>query len=268
MVAYLEHKDLTNEVITPQREREIHDGVARVRDEVAHALAANGRDENAVTILAATKTRDIGEIRVALNAGIRAIGENRPQEIQIKAPLLADDLARLGVDYHLIGQLQKNKINKVLGIVSTIESVDSAQQAAQIGQRFVARGEMPVLPGQTLVLSAQKVFLEVNESGEMSKSGCEPEQAYEEALAIAATPGVELAGLMTVGAHVSDESRVRSGFAALRELRDKIVTSHEPGTQTCTELSMGMTHDIAWAIAEGSTQLRIGTGIFGARAFI
>ena len=73
---------------------------------------------------------------------------------------------------------------------------------------------------------------------------------------------------MTVGAHVSDEARVRSGFAALRELRDKIVTSHEPGTQTCTELSMGMTHDIAWAIAEGSTQLRIGTGIFGARAFI
>ena len=259
MVAYLEQKDLTNEVITPQREQEIRDGVARVRDEVARACAASGRDESEVTILAATKTRDIGEIRVALNAGIRAIGENRPQEIQIKAPLLADDLARLGVDYHLIGQLQKNKINKVLGIVSTIESVDSAQQAAQIGQRFVARG---------IAGAAQKVFLEVNESGEMSKSGCDPAQAYEQALAIAATEGVELAGLMTVGAHVSDELRVRAGFAALRDLRDKIVTSQQPGTQHCTELSMGMTHDIAWAIAEGSTQLRIGTGIFGARAFI
>lgn len=259
MVAYLEHKDLTNEVITPQREQEIRDGVARVRDEVARACAASGRDESEVTILAATKTRDVGEIRVALHAGIRAIGENRPQEIQIKAPLLANDIEQLGVDYHLIGQLQKNKINKVLGIVSTIESVDSAQQAAQIGQRFVSRG---------ITGAAQKVFLEVNESGEMSKSGCDPAQAYEQALAIAATEGVELAGLMTVGAHVSDESRVRAGFAALRDLRDKIVTSQQPGTQHCTELSMGMTHDIAWAIAEGSTQLRIGTGIFGARAFI
>lgn len=259
MVAYLEHKDLTNEVITPQREQEIRDGVARVRDEVARACAASGRDESEVTILAATKTRDIGEIRVALHAGIRAIGENRPQEIQIKAPLLASDIEQLGVDYHLIGQLQKNKINKVLGIVSTIESVDSAQQAAQIGQRFVSR---------RIAGAAQKVFLEVNESGEMSKSGCDPAQAYEQALAIAATEGVELAGLMTVGAHVSDELRVRAGFAALRDLRDKIVTSEQPGTQHCTELSMGMTHDIAWAIAEGSTQLRIGTGIFGARAFI
>lgn len=259
MVAYLEHKDLTNEVITPQREQEIRDGVARVRDEVARACAASGRDESEVTILAATKTRDVGEIRVALHAGIRAIGENRPQEIQIKAPLLASDIEQLGVDYHLIGQLQKNKINKVLGIVSTIESVDSAQQAAQIGQRFVSR---------RIAGAAQKVFLEVNESGEMSKSGCDPAQAYEQALAIAATEGVELAGLMTVGAHVSDELRVRAGFAALRDLRDKIVTSEQPGTQHCTELSMGMTHDIAWAIAEGSTQLRIGTGIFGARAFI
>lgn len=257
MVAYLEHKDLANQQIDAQRAQQIRDAVRRVQDQIATAEQKAGRAPGSVRLLAATKTRDVGEIRAALDAGIRVIGENRPQEIQIKAEPLHDDMARLSVGYHLIGQLQRNKINKVIGVVDTIESVQSAQQAEQIGKRVLAHHYAPI-----------NVFLEVNESGEASKSGCAPDQAYDQALAVAHVPGVHLTGLMTIGAHVDDVHRISAGCAALRELHEKIAASGEPGTQHCTQLSMGMTHDLAIAIAEGSTQVRIGTALFGPRAFI
>lgn len=257
MVAYLEHKDLANQQIDAQRADQIRDAVHRVMDRIAQAEQKSGRAPGSVRLLAATKTRDVGEIRAALDAGIRCIGENRPQEIQIKAEPLSPDLKRLSVGYHLIGQLQRNKINKVISVVDTIESVQSAQEGEQIGKRVLAHH-----------LQSVGVYLEVNESGEESKSGCAPDQAYDQALALAHVPGVQLTGLMTIGAHVDEEARIRAGFAALRALRDQIAASKEPGTEQCTELSMGMTHDMELAIDEGSTQVRIGTALFGPRAFI
>lgn len=259
MTAYLDHKDLANETIDPARAREVQDGVRSVLDRVAEAERKAGREPGSVRVLAATKTRDVGEIRAALEAGIRLIGENRPQEVQIKAEPLSGDLQRLQVGYHLIGQLQRNKINKVLPWVDTIESVQSAEQGEQIAKR------VPTVLGDDRSVA---VFLEVNESGEESKSGCDPAVAYDQALAIARIPGLRLTGLMTIGAHVSDGTRIRQGFAALRGLRDRISASGEPGTQDCHELSMGMTHDFPLAIAEGATEVRVGTGIFGGRAFI
>lgn len=267
MTAYLQHKDLANTIIDAKRIEQIRDGVKKTFDRLHEAEQKAGRPEGSVTLLAATKTRDVGEIMAALSAGITTIGENRPQEVQIKAPVLQRCLQDFNgeaqwPDLHLIGQLQKNKINKVLPYVATIESVESAQEAQNIATRVA--GKAP--SGKV------NIFFEVNESGEASKSGCDPDRAYDEALQIAAlsqeNPTIGLAGLMTIGAHVDDEKQVRAGFAALRELGEKIRTSGEPGTDTCRQLSMGMTHDCELAVEEGSTQVRVGTGIFGERAFI
>ncbi|MFT8649637.1 MAG: YggS family pyridoxal phosphate-dependent enzyme [Bifidobacterium psychraerophilum] len=290
MVAYMEHKDLANERLDPARGIEISDGVHRVLDGIASAADHAGRPADSVRLLAATKTRDVGEIMAAIDAGVRLIGENRPQEIEVKAARLqtlcmqrnlalgfqgqegegdTDGIATDGtgagqpggihaehMGFHLIGQLQSNKINKVLPVVTTVESVDGMVLAERIARRASARGR------------SVGVLLEVNESGEESKSGCAPEEAEDLAYAMAALEGVELRGLMTIGAHVDDETRIREGFAHLRGLRDLIAASGEDGTGSCRELSMGMTHDMAYAIEEGSTIVRVGTAIFGARAFI
>ncbi len=278
MTAYMEHKDLSNEVIDQVRAQQISDGVHRVLDRIREAETAAGRDEGSVRLLAATKTRDVGEIMAAIDAGVRMIGENRPQEVTAKAeglvklcaergyalgPAAAADVAepvqdteKPHIPFHLIGQLQSNKIGKVLPYVNTIESVDSLELAEKIARRAAARG---ITVG---------VLLEVNESGEASKSGCDPAHAIRIAQKIGTLDGLELQGLMTIGAHVTDETVIRKGFEHLRKTRDLIAASGEPGTGSCRELSMGMTHDMELAIAEGSTIVRVGTAIFGERAFI
>ena len=280
MTAYMDHKNLANEVIDDVRAVQIADGVHRVLDRIASAEQHAGRDAGSVRLLAATKTRDVGEIMAAIDAGVRMIGENRPQEVTAKTEGLMARCAERGfalgvaddsgiasasddsevacerIPFHLIGQLQSNKIGKVLPVVNAIESVDSLDLAEKISRRAVARG---ITVG---------VLLEVNESGEASKSGCNPAYAIRIAQKIGALDGLELQGLMTIGAHVSDETAIRRGFEHLRRTRDHILESGEPGTQSCRELSMGMTGDMELAIAEGSTIVRVGTAIFGERAFI
>ena len=291
MTAYMDHKDLTNETIGAARARDIADNVHKVLDRIAAAEAAAGREAGSVRLLAATKTHDVGEIMAAIDAGVRMIGENRPQEVQVKAPglvrLMAERGFALGADassaavdgaagagsadatgsvrnpaqngvipFHLIGQLQSNKIGKILPFVDTIESVDSIELAEKIARRAVMRG---ITVG---------VLLEVNESGEASKSGCPASHAIDLARRIGNMGGLELRGLMTIGAHVDDETTIRSGFVHLRRTRDQILTSGASGTEHCTELSMGMTGDMELAIAEGATIVRVGTGIFGERAFV
>ena len=274
MTAYMDHKNLANEAIDGVRAVQIADGVHRVLDRIASAEQHAGRDAGSVRLLAATKTRDVGEIMAAIDAGVRMIGENRPQEVMAKAEGLmarcgergfalgvADDagastIAGEHIPFHLIGQLQSNKIGKVLPVVDTIESVDSIDLAEKISRRAVARG------------TTVGVLLEVNESGEESKSGCDPAHAIRIAQKIGTLDGIELRGLMTIGAHVHDETVIRRGFSHLRKTRDLILASGEPGTDRCRELSMGMTGDMELAIAEGSTIVRVGTAIFGERAFI
>ena len=280
MTAYMDHKNLANEVIDDVRAVQIADGVHRVLDRIASAEQHAGRDAGSVRLLAATKTRDVGEIMAAIDAGVRMIGENRPQEVTAKAEGLMARCAERGfalgvaddsgiasasddfevacerIPFHLIGQLQSNKIGKVLPVVNAIESVDSLDLAEKISRRAVARG---ITVG---------VLLEVNESGEASKSGCNPAYAIRVAQKIGTLDGLELQGLMAIGAHVSDETAIRRGFEHLRRTRDHILESGEPGTQSCRELSMGMTGDMELAIAEGSTIVRVGTAIFGERAFI
>ena len=270
MVAYMDHKDLGNRRISSERAVQIADGVKRVAERIAKAEDSAGRKEGSVTLLAATKTRDVGEIMAAIDAGVRRIGENRPQEVTAKAQglleLCRDRGLALGVDatdndssslgFRLIGQLQSNKINKILPYVDTVESVDGPSLARKLATRALAADR------------TVGILLEVNESGEQAKSGCAPDQALDLAYELAAMEGIRLKGLMTVGAHVDDEAVIRRGFAHLRGLRDRIRDSGESGTDTCTMLSMGMTGDMEYAVAEGSTEVRVGTAIFGPRAFI
>ena len=281
MTAYMDHKDLANETIEEGRARDIADNVHRVLDRIAAQEAASGRQEGSVTLLAATKTRDVGEIMAAIDAGVPMIGENRPQEIVAKIDGLRYACAQRGVvlgasdvetveslaqtddpealtrlPVHLIGQLQRNKIGKMLPDVNTIESVDTLALGEKIARRAAARGR------------AVGVLLEVNESGEETKSGCAPDEAFELALELASLEGLELQGLMTVGAHVDDERRIRAGFAHLRDMRDRVRDSGAEGTASCRELSMGMSGDMALAIDEGATIVRIGTAIFGPRDFV
>ena len=270
MVAYMDHKDLGNRQISQERARQIAEGVKRVAERIAKAEDSVGREEGSVMLLAATKTRDVGEIMAAIDAGVRRIGENRPQEVTAKAQGLlelcrqrglalgadAADSDSSSVGFHLIGQLQSNKINKILPYVDTVESVDGPSLARKLATRALAAGR------------TVGILLEVNESGEQAKSGCTPDQALDLAYELAAMEGIQLKGLMTVGAHVDDEAVIRSGFAHLRGLRDRIRDSGEPGTDACTMLSMGMTGDMDYAVAEGSTEVRVGTAIFGPRAFI
>jgi hypothetical protein len=276
----MDHKDLANETIDVARIQEITDGAHRVLDLIAQTEFTSGREEGSVTLLAATKTRDVGEIMAAIDAGVHMIGENRPQEVIAKIDGLRYACLQRGIvlgasdmqtvmrldetddpealdrlPLHLIGQLQSNKIGKMLPDVNTIESVGSFELAEKIARRAVARE-------QTV-----GVLLEVNESGEPTKSGCAPDEAFELALRIAQLEGLELQGLMTVGAHVDDEREIRRGFAHLRDVRDRVRDSDAEGTATCVELSMGMSGDMTYAIDEGATIVRIGQAIFGDRDF-
>ena len=280
MTAYMDHKDLANETIDAARIQEITDGAHRVLDLIAQTEFTSGREEGSVTLLAATKTRDVSEIMAAIDAGVHMIGENRPQEVIAKIDGLRYACLQRGIvlgasdmqtvmrldetddpealdrlPLHLIGQLQSNKIGKMLPDVNTIESVGSFELAEKIARRAAARE-------QTV-----GVLLEVNESGEPTKSGCAPDEAFELALRIAQLEGLELQGLMTVGAHVDDEREIRRGFAHLRDVRDRVRDSDAEGTATCVELSMGMGGDMTYAIDEGATIVRIGQAIFGDRDF-
>lgn len=231
----------------------IADRLTDVRRRVAQAAVSAGRDPGDVRLLLAAKTQPVERVREALEADARAraedpaltavlVGENRVQELVAKGPSLAGR-----APLHLIGPLQSNKVNAALRWASCIESVESLDLAEKLSAR--ATGSLDV-------------YVQVNVSGEESKHGVAPADAVALAVAVAALPRLRVAGLMTVGARSEDADVVRAGYALLRSLRDEIVAA---GTQTATELSMGMSGDLELAVAEGATLVRVGSAVFGAR---
>ena len=268
------------------------DALARVHDRIEQArsdagLGSSGvRDSDEATssvrLLLATKTQDAAAVRAAVQADRAAgrgspvlVGENRVQELTEKAPALAD----LGLTAHLIGPLQSNKVNHALRALAQhgrgcIETVDSLALAEKIGSRVLASAAAsptaaqvgghlePSAPPASAVLD---VYVQVNVSGEESKAGVSPDAAVDLALAVAEVGGLRLSGFMTIGARSTDEGLVRAGFARLREIRDEVIGSGAHGTQDARELSMGMSQDLEWAVAEGATIVRVGSAVFGAR---
>ncbi|MDO8787021.1 MAG: YggS family pyridoxal phosphate-dependent enzyme [Sulfuritalea sp.] len=221
-----------------------------VRARIAAACVAAGRRPESVRLLAVSKTWPAASVREAVAAGQRAFGENYVQEAVDKAAQLAD-LAEAGLEWHFIGPLQSNKTRLVAENFAWVHSVDRLK----IAERLAAQRP----PG----LAPLQVCVQVNVSGEASKSGCSPDQADALAHAVAALSGVCLRGLMAIPEPGEDSRLQRSRFALLRQLRDRL---NAEGLRLDT-LSMGMSHDLEAAIMEGATLVRVGTAIFGERNY-
>ena len=228
----------------------ITENVARIRKEMEKAAAKAGRDPKTVLLCAATKMNDTQAVREAIAAGVDCCGENRVQELTQK---LAQN-AYAGVPVHFIGHLQTNKVKQVVGKVALIHSVDSLRLLQAISKEAEKQG------------ICQDVLLEINIGNEESKSGFTPE-ALEEALSVAATlPGIFVRGLMAIPPICQNPGDNDKFFQKMYQLSVDITTKKYDNVCS-TILSMGMSADYREAIGYGSTMVRIGTDIFGARNY-
>lgn len=217
-----------------------------VHQRIAAAVRAAGRPPNGVTLLAVSKTFSSAAIREVHSFGQRAFGENYVQEAAGKRAELAD---RADLRFVLIGPLQSNKAALAAEVFDRIESVDRMKIAERLAaSRAVEREPLEVL-------------VQVNISGEATKSGVEPAAAVSLATRVAQLPRLALRGFMGIAQPSDDIAMQRSQFAMLRRLRDEA----QAAGLDVNELSMGMSADLESAIAEGSTEVRVGTAIFGAR---
>ena len=229
---------------------EIANNVRRIRAEMERAARAAGRDPGDIQLLAATKMNDAQRVRAAVEAGVDCCGENRVQELLEKLP----QGAYTGKPVHFIGHLQTNKVNKVVGRVDLIESVDREELLAAIDRAAARLGV------------TQRILLEVNIGAEESKSGFTPAGAVEMASRMAEFPHCRLEGLMAIPPISEEPGGNTKYFAQMRQLLVDIrAKKYDNVSMAC--LSMGMTDDFPDAIAQGSTLIRVGTAIFGARSY-
>jgi len=210
-----------------------------VATRVAEACARAGRSADEVAVVAVSKTVEAEAVACAIGQGARDFGENRPDQLMLKADQFAD------VTWHFIGNIQSRRIRDIVGRATLIHSLFEERHARKIDE--VAREHGIV----------QDVLLEVNVSGEESKSGLAPADVRALAECCATLPNVRVRGLMTM-APLGDMEAARAAFAGLRTLRDQLCVDFPD----CTELSMGMTDDWPIAIEEGATIVRIGRAIF------
>jgi len=224
--------------------RNITENLAQVRARITKAAVAAGRDPRAIRLLAVSKTRPLADLETAIAAGQRAFGENYLQDALVKIRALGP-----AAEWHFIGPLQSNKTRAVAEHFAWIHSIDRLRIAARLSTQRPA--DLPPL----------NVCLQVNISGETSKSGLHPDEVAELAPRVAELPGLRLRGLMTLPAAARDPVQQRQPFRLLRELMEQL---QRDGLELDT-LSMGMSHDLEAAVAEGATMVRIGTAIFGAR---
>lgn len=226
--------------------------LAEVRARIHTAEYGAGRAGSNVKLLVATKAWDADAAVAAVRAGARLVGESRMQELAVKGPRLRAEGARI----HVIGQLQRNKAATAVEFADCVETVDSLALAERLSR---------------LCLDAEKaleVMIQVNVSGEQSKAGVDPGEALALAAAAQSLPSLTVTGFMTIGLNSPDEAAVRAGYARLAALRDEGLIRSERGElplREAWELSMGMSNDLEWAIAEGATIVRSGTAVMGQR---
>ena len=235
-------------MISQQQQQAMTEAVALIRDTMAQAARAAGRDPAAVQLCAACKTRTVEEVRFSAGLPIDLFGENHVQELVEKT----DAGAYEGKPGHFIGHLQTNKVNKVVGRAALIQSVDSQRLLEKIDAAAARLGLV------------QDILLEINIGEESSKSGVTQDSLWPLLDEAAAREHLRLRGLMAIPPADADESQTRRFFARMRELLEKAAALGLPNAQMDI-LSMGMSGDYAAAIAEGATIVRIGTAIYGAR---
>ncbi len=219
----------------------IEDGIQRVRERISRASARSGRSEKDVRLVAVTKKVDIERIRIAFSSGIKDFGENYIQEALKKIEVFGD-----GPCWHMIGHIQTNKVKNIPGFFSYVHSVDRRE----------------ILEGLERFGKPVKVLFELNLSGEESKHGTQEDNLKRMLERMHGLKNVEPVGLMTMAPFVENVEDVRSVFATLRHILEKV---NREFSLDMRELSMGMSSDFEVAIEEGATMVRIGTAIFGER---
>lgn len=222
----------------------IAENIAKVGERIREAAQASGRDLDGIGLLAVSKTKPAAAVREAFAAGLRDFGENYLQEALDKQA----ELSELPLIWHFIGPIQSNKTKPIAEHFAWVHSVDRLKIAQRLSEQRPAG--LPPL----------NICLQVNVSAEASKSGCAPAELAALAQAVSQLPNLRLRGLMAIPEPTDDVAAQRAAFARLRELRDGLPLPLDT-------LSMGMSHDLDSAIAEGATWVRIGTALFGARDY-
>lgn len=237
-------------LLDESRLKSVEENYKRVLDSVKESAVQAGRNENDVRLMCVTKTVEPPYINRALQLGADLIGENRVQEYLGKR----DQLELNGVERHLIGHLQTNKVRQIVGEVDMIESVSSVKLAKEISRVSAAKG---------IITSC---LVEVNIGKEESKSGIFAETLFDSLYEIAELPAVRIKGLMTIPPICDSNDEARRYFAEMRQyfidIKDKKIDNVDMEI-----LSMGMSGDYEAAVAEGSNIVRVGSAIFGARKY-
>ncbi len=235
----------------PERNK-VADAVHAIQERMQAACRRSGRDPAQVRLLAVSKQQPADRVQAAVAAGHRFFGENRVQEARDKMALVSGD----GVQWHLIGPLQRNKARLAASLFQMIHSVDSLALAQQLSACRSVDGATPPSP--------LPVLMQVNIGLEPQKQGVAPEEAPALARAMAALPGIALRGLMAIPPQTATAAAARPYFRALAALARKIEGQNIPDL-SMQELSMGMSHDFEIAIEEGATWVRVGSALFGER---
>jgi PLP dependent protein len=223
----------------------ISENLAHVRERIAAAAARSARPAEAIKLVAVTKYVSATEIRALVQAGCTDLGESRPQQLWQRAEQTTD----LSIRWHLIGHLQRNKVQRTLTLVSMIHSADSLRLIKTLDESAAELNrQVPIL-------------LEVNTSGEPAKGGFKPNEVEPILSELAGLRHVEIRGLMCMAALEGGPEAARRDFAALRDLRDRLRLNC-PGEIILDELSMGMSGDFEVAIEEGATIVRVGSALF------
>jgi pyridoxal phosphate enzyme (YggS family) len=217
----------------------------RIRECIARAAEAARRDPDEVTLIAVTKTHAADAIEMAYEAGIRHFGENRVQEWEEKRP----HVANLEATWHLIGHLQSNKLKRALDIFDRIDSVDSLELAQKLDKARAGKAKLPIL-------------LEVRTDLVSAKTGLHPDDLQTVAESVLSLANLELRGLMTIPPPFPANDQARPYFRYLREMRDALERRFQSKFPV---ISMGMSNDFEAAVAEGATEVRLGTALFGER---
>ncbi len=227
----------------------VKDNIKKIRDNIAHAAMKSGREASDIRLMAVTKTVADEKIIEAIEAGVDIIGENYVQEASRKIEEMGKN-----IEWHMIGHLQSKKSKYAIRLFDMIHSIDRIKLARELDKR--AR----------MAECITKILIEVNVSGEETKSGVKKEDALNLVKDISALENLSIQGLMTMPPWFDDPEDARPYFVNLRELRDRITEEKIPNVEMC-ELSMGMSGDYQVAVEEGATIVRIGTLIFGERQY-
>lgn len=228
----------------------IEENLKIINEDISNAALISGRKPEDINLMAVTKTVESKFINHAIRNGINLIGENKVQEFLLKK----DELNLENCKPHLIGHLQSNKVKKIVGLVDTIQSVDSVSIAKEIGKRSVEAG------------ITTKILLEVNVGNEESKFGFTSDELFEKACEISEINGICINGLMCVAPICEKDAEIRAIFSNMHRMFIDI-GAKKIDNINMNVLSMGMSGDYKQAIIEGANLVRVGSAIFGARIY-